>query len=177
VRRPSLEHDLLAIYLRDHHAGAVAGASLARRLARSASPDIAGADDLARIAREIEEDLRTLEDVMEAEGIEPSRAKDALLAAAERGGRLKLNGRLASRSPLSDVLEAEGVIAGITGKERMWIALDAAGTRADVDLGRLVSRARSQRAAVARFHEAASQRALARAGSVSARAAAVRVEV
>ena len=177
MRRPSLEHDLLAIYLRDHHAGAVAGVSLAQRLARNASSDIAGADDLARIAREIAEDLQTLEDVMDAEGIEPSRAKDALLAAAERAGRLKLNGRLASRSPLSDVLEAEGMIAGITGKERMWIALEVAGTQADVDLGRLVSRARSQRAAVARFHEAASLHALARAGSVSARAPAVRAEV
>ncbi|MFD4573612.1 hypothetical protein ACFWNK_10185 [Streptomyces sp. NPDC058417] len=41
------------------------------------------------------------------------RAKVTLGRLAERVGRLKTNGRLVSRSPLSDVLELEAMLVGV----------------------------------------------------------------
>ena len=35
---------------------------------------------------------------------------------------MKLNGRLLRRSPLSDLLEL-GAVAGITGKQALWVSL------------------------------------------------------
>ena len=42
---------------------------------------------------------------------------------AEKVGRLKLNGRFAGYSPLSRVLELEGLIAGVNGKLALWHSL------------------------------------------------------
>ncbi|MFK0045944.1 hypothetical protein ACIQU4_17825 [Streptomyces sp. NPDC090741] len=44
---------------------------------------------------------------------------------AEKAGRLKLNGRLVSRSPLSDVLELEAMRLGVEGKACAWRSLAA----------------------------------------------------
>jgi len=43
--------------------------------------------------------------------------------AAEKAGRLKLNGRLLSRSPLSSLVELEGLAVGIQGKIAGWRTL------------------------------------------------------
>jgi hypothetical protein len=45
--------------------------------------------------------------------------------ADEIASRLKANGRLIGYSPLSRVLELEGLIMGITGKLEMWRSLQA----------------------------------------------------
>lgn len=52
-----------------------------------------------------------------------SRVKHGLALAAERAGRLKLNGRLRGYSPLSRLLELEGLVLGATGKRALWRAL------------------------------------------------------
>jgi hypothetical protein len=41
----------------------------------------------------------------------------------ERAGRLKLNGRLLTRSPLSSVIELEGMRLGVEGKLAGWRSL------------------------------------------------------
>ena len=43
--------------------------------------------------------------------------------AAEKVGRLKLNGQLTQRSPLTPLVELEGMAAGVAGKLRLWQAL------------------------------------------------------
>ena len=136
---------MLAIYLRDHHAAGVAGARVARRLALARD---AGAAELRRVASEIEQDLLSLEAIMLRLGVRPDRVKDGLSRVAERLGRLKLNGRLTSRSPLSDLLEMETLVVGITGKQALWVSLREIPSVNAEELERLYGRAEDQRRVV-----------------------------
>jgi hypothetical protein len=138
---------LLAIYLRDHHAAGVAGVRVARRLALARGRD-AGADELERVAAEIEQDLLSLEAIMSRLGVKPDRVKDGLSRVAERLGRLKLNGRLTSRSPLSDLLELETLVVGITGKQALWVSLREIPSINAEELDQLYGRAEDQKRVV-----------------------------
>jgi hypothetical protein len=60
---------------------------------------------------------------MSALGVRVERAKVIAGWAAEKIGRLKLNGRLLSYSPLSRVMELEMLTLGVTGKLSLWSAL------------------------------------------------------
>jgi hypothetical protein len=140
---------LLGIYLNDHLAGATAGSALARRaLANNRGTELGAV--LARIASEIEEDRMELLRVMRLLEVEPGTVKRAVAVAAERLGRLKLNGRLTGYSPLSRVLEIEGLIMGIEGKRNLWLNLRDGAQLAKrlegVDLDRLIERAERQQA-------------------------------
>jgi hypothetical protein len=145
-----MQRSLLAIYLRDHHAAGVAGTRLARRIARAHT----ATSDLRQVAVEIEQDLVALEAIMRRLGVQPDPAKDALARIGELFGRLKPNGRLRERSPLSDLLELETLLVGITGKRALWLSLRAGSPTPSDDLERLVDRAESQRTIVedARLH-------------------------
>jgi hypothetical protein len=136
---------LLAIYLQDHHAGAVAGQSLARRAAK-ANVGTAYGEELERLAAEIEEDRRTLEAVMDRLDVGSDTLKDLGASAAERLGRLKPNGRWREYSPLSRLLEVEGLMIGVSAKLSLWRALAATvGESVDgIHFAPLESRAESQ---------------------------------
>ena len=60
----------------------------------------------------------------------PSRMKVGMVRMAELVGRLKLNGRLFERSPLSSVVELETLVVGVRGKEALWTALQTSGREA-----------------------------------------------
>ena len=139
-----MQRSLRAIYLRDHHAAGVAGTRLARRIARA--PSATG--DLRQVALEVEQDLVELEAIMRRHGVQADPAKDALARIGERLGRLKPNGRLRERSPLSDLLELETLLVGITGKRALWLSLGASSSAPSEDVDRLVARADSQRTIV-----------------------------
>jgi len=144
-----MANDLLRIYLTDHLAGATAGLALARRAARGNARTSSG-PVLAEIAREIAEDRVALERLLRSVGGRPSRVKNLLAAAGERAARLKLNGRLRQRSPLSRLVETEALTLGVTGKLALWEALLAThpdgGSGADLaSLAALAERARGQR--------------------------------
>ena len=49
--------------------------------------------------------------------------KNTLARGLELAGRLKLNGQLTGYSPLSRLVELEGLITGISGKISLWRAL------------------------------------------------------
>jgi hypothetical protein len=150
---------LLAIYLQDHHAAGVAGSRLARRVAATHAGE--GLDgDLPRVAQEIAEDLATLESIMRRLGHEPNRVKDTIARTGERLGRLKPNGRLRERSPLSDVLELETLVVGITGKQALWVTLRTATELPTGELDQLIERAEAQKQVVESAREAAVRRAL-----------------
>jgi hypothetical protein len=138
---------LLRTYLQDHHAGATVGVELAQRAAGSNEGTEYG-EPLARLAGEIAEDRETLEQVMERLGMKPHRIKDAGAWAAEKLGRLKPNNRLLGYSPLSRVIELEGLVIGVTGKLALWEALrDSIGDGLDgIDFAALGARAQGQRA-------------------------------
>jgi hypothetical protein len=144
-----IERRLLAIYLSDHLAGATGGVELARR-ARSGNRGTKLGEALEELCAEIEADRTTLERVMERLEVKRNFPKIAGAWAAEKLGRLKLNGRLTGYSPLSRLLELELLHIGITGKIQLWQALDETqGAKlAKFNLPALVKRAESQRAAV-----------------------------
>lgn len=138
---------LLATYLNDHLAGATAGLELARRSAANNRGTPLGRflDDLAQ---EIDEDRDALLALMGELQIGTDRMKVFSGWAVEKLGRLKPNGRLLSYSPLSRLLELEGLMLGVRGKLALWQALQTIeGTRgplAEADLASLSRRAEHQ---------------------------------
>jgi hypothetical protein len=152
----------LAIYLNDHLAGAALGVELARRLRSSNHGDPEMGEPLERICAEIEADRETLRQLMDRLGVGRDRIKPILACAAERLGRLKLNGQLRGYSPLSRVLELEVLAAGIGGKMQLWNALEQAfGDRLEgFDFHALAERADRQGQQVEDLHLAATKRAL-----------------
>jgi hypothetical protein len=143
-----IDNKLLGIYLNDHLAGSTAGLELVKR-ARGENEGSELGDVLAHLADEIEADRRALEGVME--DLEIGRDHPKVLAAwvAEKVGRLKPNGQILGYSPLSKLVELEGLALGIQGKLSLWRALieiAAEDDRLDPDyLGRLAERAERQR--------------------------------
>ena len=140
-------HDLLGIYLNDHLAGATGGLELARRVARSHRGPAAGAA-VQRLAAEVAQDRAALEDIMGALGI-PVRAYKVYAAwIGEKAARLKLNGYLLTRSPLSSLEELETLRLGVEGKAAGWRTLqELAGTDTRLNrtnLNELMARARQQ---------------------------------
>jgi hypothetical protein len=117
-----LDEKLLAIYLNDHRAGAVVGRQLGRR-ARAANEGTEYGAFLGRLVSDIEADLEELDSLMERLAVGRDRAKTLAAVTVEKAGRLKLNGRLLGYSPLSRLLELEGLRLGVTGKRALWEAL------------------------------------------------------
>jgi hypothetical protein len=117
---------LLRIYLNDHLVAASAGAALARRAARSNQEDELGRL-LTTLASDLADDLASLEDVMRERGLEPSRVKRSLGTIGERLGRLKLNGRIVSYSPLSRLVELEGLGLLLAHNASAWRSLETVG--------------------------------------------------
>ncbi|HEX4833508.1 MAG TPA: hypothetical protein VH478_20725 [Trebonia sp.] len=114
---------LLGVYLNDHLAGAIAGVHLVRRMSAAAEPGSDAATILGKLATQITADRAALIAMMDALGI-PVRGYKALAAwAAQRAGSLKPNLRLLSRSPLSDLEEAEALRLGVEGKADCWRTL------------------------------------------------------
>jgi len=154
------DQELLDVYLSDHFAGATAGGELARRMA-STQPDSAV---LRPIASEIEEDRAILRQIMKATDVSPPAIKSALGWLGEKAGRLKLNERVFGRSPLSAVLELEGLIAGVSGKLQLWRALllvaEGDHRLSAFDFATLSQRAESQRTRLEQVHAKAVSRAL-----------------
>jgi hypothetical protein len=136
---------LLAIYLRDHLAGASAASALAKRAAGNNRDSELG-ESLARLADEFEQDRETLKRLMGEFGIARNPVKEAAALAAERAGRFKLNGSLTGYSPLSRLVELEGLQLGLAAKIDLWQGLEQAlGRRTDgFDFKALIKRAEAQ---------------------------------
>jgi hypothetical protein len=142
-----MERKLLRIYLQDHLAGSTGGLELARRV-RGANEGTTYGDALAQLTDDIEADRRSLESIMDDLGFGADRAKNIGFWVAEKAGRLKLNGRLTGYSPLSRMIEIEGLITGVNAKLSLWRTLgDVAGSVTELDadrLARLTERAEQQ---------------------------------
>jgi len=151
-----MDTKLLGIYLNDHLAGSVVGVELAKRAAASNEGSELGTF-LDGLVTEIEGDRDALKSIMEHLGVTENRVKMPIAWTAEKLGRLKPNGQLTGYSPLSRLIELEGLALGVTGKLGLWRSLAA--TRSDLGgfgLETLIERAESQRDALeARRVEAA----------------------
>ena len=152
-------HRYLEIYLDDHRAGATGGLRLARRLYRSNAKS-PWAAELEELAHRIERDGRTLTQVREALGMDGGTLKAVAALAGERIARLKPNGHLLGYSPLSRVVEVEGLMAGVSAKRRLWAALEEVQNSFDAlapfDFEGLGAEAESQLDLLSRVHRWAS---------------------
>ena len=139
--------DLLGIYLNDHLAGSTVGTRRAAYLARSLRGSPFGAP-LQPIADEIAEDREALLESMRRLGVPARRYKVWTAAAVELAGRLKPNGRLVGRSPLTSLAELELLRLGVEGKAAGWRTLrrvaESDGRLDPAQLDDLVARAERQ---------------------------------
>jgi hypothetical protein len=162
ARRP--RNGLLGVYLNDHLAGATAGMGLARRMAASAEPGSGSAATLRALAGEIAEDRSALVTIMTALGIRIRGYKVFGAWAGEKAGLLKLNGHLLTRSPLSDLEEAEVLRLGVEGKAAGWRTLRVLADRERrldaARLDELLARAARQSATLETLRIGAADRAL-----------------
>ena len=106
--------NVLGIYLNDHLAGATAGTELARRVAGSAQ-DREDHAVLRGFAAEVAQDRVALLNIMAMLGIPVRTYKVYAGWIGEKAGRLKFNGRLFTRSPLSRLEELELLRLGVEG--------------------------------------------------------------
>lgn len=144
---------LLAVYLRDHHAAAGAGLALVRRC-HDNNLGTEFEQELGDLVAKIASDADRLSDAMATLGVEPSRVKVVMAKAGEFIARFKANGRLFEYSPASRVVELEALIAGITAKRQLWRSLNAAEQSAfdRTELEMLSARADEQIAVVDALH-------------------------
>jgi hypothetical protein len=140
-------HDLLGIYLNDHLAGATGGVELARRVSGSHRDQAAGSV-LLRLAADVAQDRAALLDIMATLGIPVRGYKVYVAWIGEKAARLKLNGYLLARSPLSSLEELEVLRVGVEGKAAGWRTLRVLADRdSRLDPARLddlIARARRQ---------------------------------
>lgn len=124
----------LQIYLNDHLAGATLGVELAKRTLKE-NPDGELGEFLRWLGGRLAEDRRALLARIER----PSLAKAGGAWLAEKLGRLKPNGHLTTYSPLSRLVELEGLKTGIEAKRSLWLSLGDAElvARSDEQLERL----------------------------------------
>lgn len=146
-----------AIYLNDHLAGATLGVELAKR-ALGSNPGGELGDVLRWLLQQLVEDRAALLVILKEQGGHASLAKAGGGWLAEKLGRLKLNGHLTTYSPLSRLVELEGLASGIEAKKSLWLSLQAGGVEG---LGELIARATEQRERLEPHRLAAARTALA----------------
>jgi predicted DNA-binding ribbon-helix-helix protein len=113
----------LPIYLNDHYAGSTLGVELAKRAAKNNNGNVEFGPPLATLAAEIDEDRDALKQIMGRLDVSEDRIKASIFWLGEKVGRLKPNGELLQFSPLSRVVELEGLITGVSGKLSLWRTL------------------------------------------------------
>jgi hypothetical protein len=158
-----VDKKLLGIYLNDHLGGSTAGIELVRRACTANQGSELGRF-LAELTMQIESDRRTLQRIMGDLGVRRDHAKVAGGWVLEKAGRLKLNGQLRGYSPLSRLVELEGLALGVTGKLAVWKALrllaDDEPALDAAELDRLVDSAEEQQRGLEERRLAAARRAL-----------------
>jgi hypothetical protein len=113
---------LLSVYLNDHFLGANGGVALAYRIAKT-HKDTRFYSELAQLAVDIESDREKLTSIMKRLDVRPQQWRVPAGSVAEKAGRLKLNGYVLNRSPLSSVLEIEALLTGVEAKGAGWQTL------------------------------------------------------
>jgi hypothetical protein len=160
--RRSDQPDLLEIYLRDHEAAAAGGLQLFRRCAK-ANIGTPYAPDLRRLTSDVRADRDELRNICRRFGVRFSIVGRTLAFLGVTLGTLKPNGRTFSYSPLSRVVEFEGLSAGVTAKLRLWeslLLLTGSEPRLDKDdLSRLERDAKDQLEVIVRLHAMAADEA------------------
>ena len=154
---------LLSTYLNEHLFGSTAGLDMFRRVARSHRGTELG-DKVERLADEVESDRDALLSIMADLDVTPSKLRVAVGHTVERLGRLKPNGTLIRRSPLTDLLEIEALRVAVLAKTTGWEVLREVSAR-EPRLSRdtisdLLDRAHNQRERLGELHMEVGRRTL-----------------
>ncbi len=141
-----VQQKLLTVYLSDHLAGATGAI---QRLTQMTSQDahLSVREELIALTSEVRDDRSVLLGMIRKIGVQPQRHKAVAGRFGEVLGRLKRNGRVWSRSPLTPLIEIEAIQAGVAGKLSLWQSLEAHANTLGLDANRLVAlqdRARRQ---------------------------------
>lgn len=143
---------MLAIYLRNHAAAARGGADLFQRMGESQARRPWGWE-LEQVGAEVLEDLHALRRIMHDWGVPADPWATLAVRVGERVGRLKPNGRVVRRSPLSDLIEVEAGLDAVHAKAAGWQVLrTASAPPTTVDLEELARRAADQVARLETVH-------------------------
>ena len=111
VKRP----DLMAVYVNDHIASAAGGIELVSRMI-GVHRGTGHEAPLRQLLDELREEKTALTGQARALGLPVRQYKQVAVWVAEKASRLKLNGSLISRSPLSDLVEFEFLASAVRGK-------------------------------------------------------------
>jgi hypothetical protein len=139
--------DLLGIYCNDHLAASTGGIELVSRMLgrHRGTPHEAR---LEQLRDELRDERTALHSAMAALGIPVRQYKQIAAWVGEKAARLKLNGHLLSRSPLSDLVEFEFIATAVLAKRCGFETLRvvaAADARLDAALlDRLIAQADKQ---------------------------------
>lgn len=141
---PTVDRRLLTLYL-THHLSAATG--VVQRLDRMTEEytDLAVHDEIAGLAGQIRTERDRLDEMIAELGLDQRRHEQVLARAGELAGRLKLNGRFLSRSPLTPNVELEILLSGVIGKLSLWQTLQAHQDELGLDAAELEQRAQDAR--------------------------------
>ncbi|SDK79266.1 hypothetical protein SAMN04487916_10387 [Arthrobacter sp. ov407] len=157
----TVDKKLFGLYLSDHLAGATAGQGRIERMARDFT-DTPFHAELSALATQIREEREYVRGLVGDFGLPRRTPRRAAAWVAERAGRLKLNGRVVNRSPMTLVLESEVMRSAVMGKLGLWQTLQDLSGDLGLDGARfdgLATKAREQIATLDRVHEYARRRA------------------
>lgn len=166
----SIDAKLLGLYLSDHLTGSTAGVARIGRMAE-AFADTPVAAELAQLSEEIRRERDVLLGLIHDLGVRQRPHRQAAAWLAERAGRLKLNGRIVNRSPMTMVLEAELMRSAVTGKLGGWQTLEELAPDLGLDpttFAALGAKARWQIDVLGRVHEHARRNAFRKQRDISA---------
>ncbi len=139
--------ELLGIYCNDHLASATGGIELVSRMLSTHRGD-RYEEPLEQLLSELREEKTAYLAIMSALGIPVRQYKQLGVWLAEKITRGKLNGRLLSRSPLSDLIEFEFLASGVRAKrsgfETLRIAAEVEPRLPKDELDRLIDQAHRQ---------------------------------
>ena len=151
----------LSRYLQDHYVASRGELELFERSAGAQQqPHVR--EEVSALAREATEDRASLLAVMDALDVPCARVQEQVAVVGERVGRLKLNGTLLRRSPLSDLVELDGLAVAVRAKRAAWVALRAVASEVEAlnpyHLELLIHRAEDQEARIEQLRLVVAQR-------------------
>jgi len=114
--------DLLELYLSDHMTGATAGMERVLRMEKD-FVDTPVYRQISVVADSIRREYALLQQIIHDLGFTQKPYRQAMAWVGERAGRMKLNKRVLSRSPMTLVLETELMRSAIMGKLGSWQTL------------------------------------------------------
>lgn len=155
--------DALGHYLRIHLTGSAGGIELFSRGAGLHDDD--ARTIVENIRSELIQEREQLLEIARRLEVRPAPLAAAAAKVGERLGRLKPNGHLLHRTPMTDLVDLETMCVAVAGKIAGWEALLAVVDRHDLptdELQALLDQARRQHAQLSELHTQAAARALVR---------------